>query len=120
MSQLHRDGGEPSATLEHPPNTHEFDPVSGHTIVSKSPLLQVDCPRVGPGARGPGVGPGPDLKGQGPGRLAVARTSDSRVKGQLVIELALRADPGLTRTGPMNKGARNIYNKYSIPEPSTT
>lgn len=38
--QLHRDGGEPSATLERPPNTHEFDQVSAHTIVSKSPLLQ--------------------------------------------------------------------------------
>jgi hypothetical protein len=30
----------PSATLEHPPNIREFDPVSGHTIVSRSPLLQ--------------------------------------------------------------------------------
>jgi hypothetical protein len=26
--------------VEHPPNTREFDPVSAHTIVSKSPLLQ--------------------------------------------------------------------------------
>ncbi len=38
--QLHIVGDEPSATLEHPPNTHEFDAVSTHTIVSKSPLLQ--------------------------------------------------------------------------------
>ena len=40
MVQLHFVSGEPSATLEHPPNTREFDPVSAHTIVSKSPLLQ--------------------------------------------------------------------------------
>lgn len=26
--------------LHHPPNTHEFDAVSAHSIVSKSPLLQ--------------------------------------------------------------------------------
>ena len=38
--QLHINSGEPSATLDHPPNTHEFDAVSAHTIVSKSPLLQ--------------------------------------------------------------------------------
>jgi len=37
---LHQYGGAPTATLEHPPNIHEFDPVSSHTIVSKSPLLQ--------------------------------------------------------------------------------
>ena len=39
-SQLHQYGGEPTATLAHPPNIREFDPVSSHTIVSKSPLLQ--------------------------------------------------------------------------------
>jgi hypothetical protein len=33
-------GGEPTATLEHPPNIREFDMVSSHTVVSKSPLLQ--------------------------------------------------------------------------------
>jgi hypothetical protein len=38
--QLHQHGGEPTATLEHPPNIREFDTVSSHTIVSKSPLLQ--------------------------------------------------------------------------------
>jgi hypothetical protein len=40
LHQLHQYGGEPTATLEHPPNIREFDPVSSHTIVSKSPLLQ--------------------------------------------------------------------------------
>jgi len=39
-SQLHQYGGEPTATLAHPPNIREFDPISSHTIVSKSPLLQ--------------------------------------------------------------------------------
>src|SRR5271168_4845385 len=40
LQQLHQYGGEPTATLKHPPNIREFDPVSSHTIVSKSPLLQ--------------------------------------------------------------------------------
>jgi len=39
--QLHQHDGEPSATLDHPPNIREFDAVSMHLIVSKSPLLQV-------------------------------------------------------------------------------
>lgn len=38
--KLHNHHGAPSATLEHPPNIEEFDAVSTHTIVSKSPLLQ--------------------------------------------------------------------------------
>ena len=38
--QLHQHGGEPTATLEHPPNIREFDAVSSHAIVSKSPVLQ--------------------------------------------------------------------------------
>lgn len=40
VCQLHQYGSEPTATLEHPPNIREFDPISSHTIVSKSPLLQ--------------------------------------------------------------------------------
>jgi hypothetical protein len=40
VHQLHQYGGEPTGTLEHPPNICEFDPISSHTIVSKSPLLQ--------------------------------------------------------------------------------
>ncbi|KAF8799436.1 hypothetical protein BYT27DRAFT_7263956 [Phlegmacium glaucopus] len=39
VQELHNHAGEPSATLEHPPNIQEFDAVSMHTIVSKSPLL---------------------------------------------------------------------------------
>ena len=40
ISQLHEYEGIPSATLDHPPNIREFDPVSGHAIISRSPLLQ--------------------------------------------------------------------------------
>jgi len=58
-SQLHEHEGTPSATLEHPPNIREFDPVSGHTIVSRSPLLQVRVKAMekekGPQASGPVV-----------------------------------------------------------------
>ncbi|PPQ86307.1 hypothetical protein CVT24_006445, partial [Panaeolus cyanescens] len=39
-AMLHDYQGEPSATLERPPNTTEFDPVSEHTIVTRSPILQ--------------------------------------------------------------------------------
>jgi hypothetical protein len=40
VTQDHFVHGEPSATLEHPPNLREFDIVSAHTAVSCSPLLQ--------------------------------------------------------------------------------
>ncbi len=36
MCQLHCDGGEPSATLEHPSNTHEFDCIKVVTSTSSS------------------------------------------------------------------------------------
>ncbi|PPR08156.1 hypothetical protein CVT24_012146 [Panaeolus cyanescens] len=37
---LHNYQGEPSATLERPPNTSELDPVAEHSVVSRSPILQ--------------------------------------------------------------------------------
>jgi len=55
--QLHEHEGTPSATLEHPPNIREFDPVSGHAIVSRSLLLQARLKAMekekGPQASGP-------------------------------------------------------------------
>ena len=59
FSQLHEHEGTRSATLEHPPNIREFDPVAGHTIVSRSPLLQARLKAMekerGPQAPGPVV-----------------------------------------------------------------
>lgn len=57
--QLHEHDGSPSATIEHPPNIREFDPVSGHTIITRSPLLQARLKAMekekGPQAQAPVV-----------------------------------------------------------------